>query len=134
MNTERAFRRAEVVDEVSKWTVGAGILVVALAPLSLPILVLTAVALLPLLVPLLALGLIAAVVAAPIVLARRAWRGIRRLRLRQEVPVVASVEEQGLTVDGLGLDHVAREDQVVAAVDQVTQLAGHPHQRARQPG
>ncbi len=39
---EKARRRAEVVDEVSKWTVGAGILVVALAPLAIPILVLTA--------------------------------------------------------------------------------------------
>jgi hypothetical protein len=126
MNTERASRRAEVVDEVSKWTVGAGILVVALAPLSLPILVLTAVALLPLLVPLLALGLIAAVLAVPILLARRAARW---LRLRQQVPVGAAVKEQRLAVDGVRRDHVAGEDQVVPAVDQVPQLAGHPHQR-----
>jgi hypothetical protein len=73
----KARRRAEVVDEVSKWTVGAGILTVALAPLALPILVLTAVALLPLLVPVLALGLVAGVVYLPI----RLVRGIRRRRV-----------------------------------------------------
>lgn len=39
--------RAEVIDEVSKWGVGAGILVVALAPLAIPILVLTGVACYP---------------------------------------------------------------------------------------
>jgi hypothetical protein len=43
----------EVIDEVSKWTVGLGILTVALAPLSIPILVLTAAALIPLAVPVL---------------------------------------------------------------------------------
>jgi hypothetical protein len=73
---QKARERAEVVDEFSKWAVGAGILVVALAPLSIPILVLTAVALLPLLVPVLALGLLAGVVYLPI----RLVRGIRRCR------------------------------------------------------
>ncbi|HEX3563007.1 MAG TPA: hypothetical protein VHU24_09240 [Solirubrobacterales bacterium] len=72
----KARRRAEVVDEISKWTVGAGILTVALAPLALPILVLTAVALLPLLVPVLALGLLAGILYLPI----RVVRGIRRRR------------------------------------------------------
>jgi hypothetical protein len=75
-NESTARQRAEVIDEVSKWTVGAGILTVALAPLALPILVLTAVALLPLLVPVLALGLLAGVLYLPI----RVVRGIRRRR------------------------------------------------------
>jgi membrane protein implicated in regulation of membrane protease activity len=82
MNAEsQAMKRAEVVDEVSKWGVGAGIVTVALFPLSIPILVLTAVALLPLLVPVLALGLIAGIVAAPVMLVRRL---VRRRRPPQE--------------------------------------------------
>jgi membrane protein implicated in regulation of membrane protease activity len=78
MNAEsRARSRAEVVDEVSKWTVGLGILGVALAPLALPIIVLTAAALLPLLVVPLAL----AIVAAPVLLVRGL---VRRVRQRRE--------------------------------------------------
>lgn len=76
----RARSRAQSLDEVWKWTVGAGILVVALAPLSLPILILTIVALLPLAVPLLAVGLVAAAVAAPVLLLRRAGRSVSRIR------------------------------------------------------
>jgi hypothetical protein len=80
MNTEsNAYRRAEVVDEVSKWTVGWGMVVMVLFPLSIPILALTAIALLPLLVPVLAVGLLAGVVYLPIKLVRR-LRG-RRDRL-----------------------------------------------------
>jgi hypothetical protein len=71
MDGQRQNTRDEVMGEVSKWGVGFGILVVALAPLSIPILLLTAVALLPLLVPLIALGLVAAIVALPVVLVRR---------------------------------------------------------------
>jgi hypothetical protein len=77
---EKARRRAEVVDEVSKWTVGAGILVVALAPLAIPILVLTGVALLPLLVPLVPIGLIAGLVYLPIRLVRSIRNRRRPLR------------------------------------------------------
>src|SRR5262245_17136154 len=72
--------RAEIVDEASKWGVGAGILVTALAPLSLPILILTLVAVLPLAVPLLALGLVGAVVALPIILIRKVGRWVTRVR------------------------------------------------------
>jgi hypothetical protein len=61
----------EVVEEVSKWTVGLGILTFALFPLALPILALTAVALVPLLIPVLVLGLLAAIVALPIRVIRR---------------------------------------------------------------
>ena len=72
MNSERQ----EVIDEVSKWTVGLGILTVALAPLSIPILVLTAAALVPLAVPVLALGLVVAIVAVPVLLIRGLGRRV----------------------------------------------------------
>jgi hypothetical protein len=78
MNTEdRAFARAEVADEVSKWTVGLGTIVVALFPLSIPILLLTAVALLPLVLPVIAVGLVVAIVALPVLLVRRLVRVVR---------------------------------------------------------
>ena len=73
--------RAEIVDEVSKWAVGGGIVIVALFPLALPILILTAVAVLPLLLPVVAAGVLVAVVALPILaarsLARRARHALR---------------------------------------------------------
>jgi hypothetical protein len=86
MNAETGPSRLEVVDEVSKWGVGGGILVTALAPLALPILILTIVALLPLVVPLLALGLLAGVVALPIVLLRKLGRSFNRIRARRDRP------------------------------------------------
>ena len=73
---EKARQRAEVVDEISKWTVGAGILVVALAPLAIPILVLTGVFLLPLLLPAIPLALIAGLVYLPV-------RMVRAVRARR---------------------------------------------------
>jgi hypothetical protein len=79
----RARSRAQSLDEIWKWTVGAGILVVALAPLSLPILILTIVALLPLAVPLIAVALIAAVVALPVMLLRRLGGSVRKLGPRR---------------------------------------------------
>jgi hypothetical protein len=72
----KARNRAEVVDEVSKWTVGLGIVIVALFPLSIPILVLSAAALVPLVIPVVAIGLIA----ASIFLVRALVRRIRRRR------------------------------------------------------
>jgi uncharacterized membrane protein len=81
MNAETSARsRAEIVDEASKWGVGAGILVTALAPLSLPILILTLVAVIPLLVPLLAVGLVAAVVVLAVFLIRQLARWMSRIR------------------------------------------------------
>jgi Putative Actinobacterial Holin-X, holin superfamily III len=80
MESETALTRAEIVDEASKWGVGVGILVTALAPLSLPILILTLVAVIPLVVPLLAVGLVAAVVALPVFLIRRLARSMNRIR------------------------------------------------------
>jgi hypothetical protein len=79
----RARSRAQSLDEIWKWTVGAGILVVALAPLSLPILILTIVALLPLAVPLIAVALIAGVVALPVMLLWRLGGSVRKLGLRR---------------------------------------------------
>jgi hypothetical protein len=75
-------RRAspEALDELAKWTVGPGILIVALFPLAIPILVLTAVALIPLVLPVVALGLVVAVVAAPVLLVRRGVRSFRDRR------------------------------------------------------
>jgi hypothetical protein len=77
MESEAARARAQNLDEIWKWTVGAGILLVALAPLALPILVLTLVALLPLALPLLAVGLVAAIVAVPVMLLRKLGGAMR---------------------------------------------------------
>jgi uncharacterized membrane protein len=66
--------REEAIDEASKWGVGLGIVAFALFPLSIPILLLTAVFVLPLALPLVALALIGAVVAAPVMLVRRLAR------------------------------------------------------------
>jgi hypothetical protein len=81
--------RGEVVDELSTWGVGWGMIIMVLAPLSIPILALTAVALLPLLVPVLAVGLLAGVVYLPIAL-------IRRLRRRSRLGRRDAAEEQVL--------------------------------------
>ena len=77
MSTDRKSpETAELIDEFSKWGVGAGILVVALAPLAIPILVLTGFALLPLLLPAIPLALIAGLIYLPV----KAVRGLRRRR------------------------------------------------------
>ncbi len=82
MNDESTARsRAEVADEISKWTVGGGIITVALFPLALPILALTAIAVLPLLVPLVAVRIVAGLVALPIIVFRKLGRSARRLRI-----------------------------------------------------
>jgi membrane protein implicated in regulation of membrane protease activity len=69
-----------LADELSAWLVGGGILTMALFPLALPIIALTAVAAIPLVLVALALGLVAAVVAAPILLLRRLRRSVRASR------------------------------------------------------
>ncbi|MGH2956720.1 MAG: hypothetical protein ACRDL6_06985 [Solirubrobacterales bacterium] len=74
MHTERS----EAIEEASKWGVGLGTLTLALAPLSLPFLILTAAALLPLLIPVLAVGLVAAIVT----MVTLAVRGLGRLIVR----------------------------------------------------
>jgi membrane protein implicated in regulation of membrane protease activity len=84
MDTESKSRtRAENLDEVWKWTVGGGILLMALAPLALPILILTLVAVLPLAVPLFAIGVLAAAVAVPAMLVRKLGRSVGRTRPRR---------------------------------------------------
>ncbi len=80
MDVEGSSSRLELVDEVSKWGVGGGILLTALAPLALPILILTIVALLPLAVPVIALALVGGVIALSVMLLRRLGRAIGRVR------------------------------------------------------
>jgi hypothetical protein len=86
--------RTEVIEEVSKWGVGAGIVVVALAPLAIPIIVLTAVALLPLLLPAIPLALIAGLLYLPVKLVRaiRARRRPLRRGGAAEEEVLVGVE------------------------------------------
>jgi hypothetical protein len=87
MSTQRTQHSPpEVLDEAATWLVGGGILTMALFPLSLPLLLLTAASLVPFLVVPLAGALIAAVAAVPILLARRLARwviGARRGRSGQ---------------------------------------------------
>jgi hypothetical protein len=80
MNEQTSPSRLEVVDEVSKWGVGGGILLTALAPLSLPIVILTLVALLPLVVPLIAIALVAGVIALPVILLRKLVRSLKGIK------------------------------------------------------
>jgi hypothetical protein len=104
MNAESTARaRAEVADEISKWTVGGGVITFALFPLALPILILTGIAVLPLLLPALAVGLLIGVVAVPILavrsLGRRAIRarrskGERTLDHRVAIRDARSVDSQ----------------------------------------
>jgi hypothetical protein len=70
----------EVIDEVSKWGVGLGILTMALAPLSIPFLLLTAVAVIPLVAPVLALALAVAIAAVPFLLIRGLGRRVSASR------------------------------------------------------
>jgi hypothetical protein len=84
--------RTAVVDEVSKWTVGLGILTAALAPLAIPILVLTAVAAIPLVIPVVAIALVAAVVAVPVLL----LRGLGRWLSARVSSARAASPERGL--------------------------------------
>ena len=86
MNTERTYGNAEAVDEFSNWAVGLGIVIVALFPLSLPFLILTAVALVPFVLPLVAVGLIGAVMVLPVLLVRRMVRGWGRAAWRAVAP------------------------------------------------
>jgi hypothetical protein len=75
MSTQPTMRsHPELVDELSAWLVAGGVLTMALFPLALPFLLLTVVAALPFLVVPPVAGLIAAVVAAPILLARALGR------------------------------------------------------------
>jgi len=72
-----AHSAAEVADTLGAWGVGAGMITLALFPLAIPIVALTAVALLPLLVPVVALGLVVGVVALPIMVVRAVARRVK---------------------------------------------------------
>ena len=73
-------RSIEVVSGTSVGLVGIGIVTIALFPLALPILILTAVSLIPFLVPVLALGIVGAAIAVPVMLVRRLARWTARRR------------------------------------------------------
>lgn len=75
-NEAKSAERNEVIEEFSKWGVGAGILVVALAPLAIPILVLTGATLAVLALPVIPLVLIAGLIYLPV----RIVRGLRTHR------------------------------------------------------
>jgi membrane protein implicated in regulation of membrane protease activity len=90
MESEAARSRAQALDEIWKWTVGGGILVMALAPLALPILILTIVALLPLALPLLAVGLLVLLIGLPIMLVRKLGRSVSRRGRRSRRPAEAT--------------------------------------------
>jgi hypothetical protein len=103
----RARSRAQSLDEIWKWTVGAGILLVALAPLALPILILTIVATLPLLVPLLALGLLAGAIALLVMLFGRASRSLSQIRPRRRRSARPSPERRPEPPPGRATGHQA---------------------------
>jgi hypothetical protein len=89
MNAQPATHsKVEIAEEISKWTVGGGIVTLALFPLAVPLLVLTAVAALPLVLIPLAGALAAGVVAVPVLLVlalgRRAVRALRPARTAEE--------------------------------------------------
>ena len=67
----------DVASELSAWLVGGGIITMALFPLALPFILLTAAAAIPFLLVPLAVGLVIAGLAAPILLLRRLWLAVR---------------------------------------------------------
>jgi hypothetical protein len=66
--------RAEAVNEANTWLVGGGVITMAVAPLALPILILTLVATVPLVLLALAPALAVALIAAPVLAAWRVGR------------------------------------------------------------
>jgi hypothetical protein len=68
----------ELVTEASGWLVGGGILTVAVFPLAVPLVALTALAVMPFVLVPIAVGLVTAVVAAPILLVRAVGRRVFR--------------------------------------------------------
>jgi hypothetical protein len=65
---------SDLVDGTLGVATGVGILILALAPLAIPILALTAVALIPLLIPVLVISLAGGLIAAPFLLLRWLFR------------------------------------------------------------
>ena len=62
---------SDVVEEISAWAIGGGVLTVALFPFAVPILLLTVAFVLPFALAGLAIAVVVAVAAAPILLVRR---------------------------------------------------------------
>ncbi len=62
---------SDVLEEISAWAIGGGVLTVALFPFALPILLLTVAFVLPFALAGLAIGVAVAVLAAPVLLVRR---------------------------------------------------------------
>jgi hypothetical protein len=79
---------ADLADVASAWAVGGGIITMALFPLALPILLLTAGAVIPLVLLGLAVALVVGVVAGPLLL-------LRRVRRRSRFPAARRVAEPG---------------------------------------
>jgi len=100
--TERSNARIETISEVTGWLIAGGIVTMALFPLALPILVLTGVALLPLLLPVVAVGLLAAVVAVPILGVRAAGRRVAGARRRRSAGQDATPRWAGSPRPGTG--------------------------------
>jgi hypothetical protein len=88
----------EFVVEISGWAVGGGILTMALFPLALPIILLTAAAAIPFLLVALAFGLVIFVLAAPIVLLRRLRPPVQVSRRLQSGRAGAEVAPRGAAV------------------------------------
>lgn len=82
------FTAADVASELSGWATAGGLISMVLFPFAIPIIALTAVAALPLLVLALAGGLVAAVLALPVLAARAL---LRRSPLKPEKDRGASV-------------------------------------------
>ena len=78
MNEYREHSTGESVAAASGWLVGGGLITLALFPLAIPILVLTAIAVLPFLLVPLAGALVAGLVAVPVLLVRRLVRSVKR--------------------------------------------------------
>jgi O-antigen ligase len=70
----------ELGGTLSDWAVGGGIVTMALFPLSIPILALTAVALLPLLAPVVVVAAVVGLVALPVMVLRAISRRVRARR------------------------------------------------------
>ena len=75
---------ADLAEVGSAWAVGGGIVTMALFPVALPLILLTAAAALPLLLVPLALGLLVAAVALPVLLVRGLWRWTSQVLRRPE--------------------------------------------------
>ena len=82
-NNANEHSSTEVVDTMSEFLVGGGILTMALFPLAIPMVALLIVAALPLLAVGAALAIVGAILAAPIVLVRALSRRLGKIRVNR---------------------------------------------------